>query len=166
MYCCSTCGKECISPSKLKRHERVHTGEKPFKCDHCQKNFSRKDNLESHMSGHVKKTYHCEICKKTFQRQVYLYKHRKCHRNIEKFRCDKCPTSFTRLDNLKRHKQNRHNNPYQMRCSYCKKKFIRLDSLLRHKYQVHKRRVIAECHQCGRQFKDKPNFVRHKRIRH
>lgn len=32
----------------LTRHRRKHTGEKPYKCDICNKNFSRVDNLKQH----------------------------------------------------------------------------------------------------------------------
>jgi hypothetical protein len=44
-HTCPHCQKKCISNSELQRHVRVHTGEKPFLCDQCEKGFGKKSNL-------------------------------------------------------------------------------------------------------------------------
>lgn len=50
--CCDICFKKFVSPSKLKRHYLIHTGQRPFKCDVCGKTFTQASHVRTHRLTH------------------------------------------------------------------------------------------------------------------
>ncbi|KRX60117.1 putative zinc finger protein [Trichinella sp. T9] len=53
-YACqhTNCNKRFANKFLLKKHEFIHTGERPHQCPYCCKRFNRKDNLLRHKKTH------------------------------------------------------------------------------------------------------------------
>ncbi|PIK56768.1 putative zinc finger protein [Apostichopus japonicus] len=62
-HSCKFCGKLFASSSNCKRHERIHTGQKPFTCKFCQRSFSQSNTLVEHERIHTgHKPFPCKFC--------------------------------------------------------------------------------------------------------
>jgi len=47
---CPYCGRSFSQKASMERHQRQHTGERPYQCTLCEASYTRKENLQTHMS--------------------------------------------------------------------------------------------------------------------
>ncbi|ELT94022.1 hypothetical protein CAPTEDRAFT_73311, partial [Capitella teleta] len=63
-YLCKRCLNSFSLRCNLHRHERLHSGIKPFPCNLCEKSFARNADLKLHLQKH--ETCSCTQCSKSF----------------------------------------------------------------------------------------------------
>ncbi|CAF89964.1 unnamed protein product [Tetraodon nigroviridis] len=167
---CDICG---VAFRDMEIHMRTHTGQKPFRCKDCGKDFPRKGSLERHVKLHAgERPFICEFCGKTFVENTVLKRHIKSHQGGKPriYSCDVCGKKFTMSQHLDVHKRiHTGEKPYTCRdphgreafiCSLCGKRFRQKISLETHE-RFHKKEKAHSCQLCTKGFVQKIDLKRH-----
>ena len=101
---CQFCYKNFRSSSHKKRHEMIHTGERPFTCRFCLQRFRNNQKKNTHERIHTKeKPFKCQFCEKCFTDKSNKIQHEKTHRpNIA---CQYCGAKFARKSSKEIHEK-------------------------------------------------------------
>ncbi|XP_013365297.1 PREDICTED: zinc finger protein 264-like [Chinchilla lanigera] len=85
---CSECGKVFNKKGLLARHEKIHSGVKPYECTECGRTFIKSTHLLQHQMIHTgERPYECLQCGKAFNRKSYLTQHQRIHSGEKPYTC-------------------------------------------------------------------------------
>ncbi|CAE1259795.1 unnamed protein product [Acanthosepion pharaonis] len=107
LHSCTVCGRSYTTPSKLQRHVRVHSGERPYMCNLCGRRFTRSDHVKQHMKVHQphRQKNMCRICGVRFARSSLLGSHLRRHSIHMIHVCRRCGEGFQENEELLLHRK-------------------------------------------------------------
>ncbi|XP_018095726.1 myc-associated zinc finger protein isoform X1 [Xenopus laevis] len=194
-YICSLCSKEFKNGYNLRRHEAIHTGNKPARAAPSVDKITAMvplsllgvasalgtgtEGLEmpaspstlslpgpSPSAKKVRKNHACEMCGKAFRDVYHLNRHKLSHSDEKPYSCHVCQQRFKRKDRMTYHVRSHDGTVHKPYiCSHCGKGFSRPDHLNSHVRQVHSTERPFKCQTCEAAFATKDRLRAHM-VRH
>jgi uncharacterized Zn-finger protein len=167
---CEVCSK-ILQAKNLKTHMLIHSGEKPFKCKTCNREFRHQSSLANHINQHLEvKPFMCKHCKKpmTSERSLKLHIEFHCPWNAVKRQpenrqlCEFCSKTFVTKSILSRHIKECHKKDQPFHCDFCNRGFSRKDDLKKHMW-LHTGEMPSTCDICEKRFRLQSNMMQHRR---
>nr|XP_020449297.1 zinc finger protein 366-like [Monopterus albus]XP_020449298.1 zinc finger protein 366-like [Monopterus albus] len=133
--------------------------QKRWKCRMCEKSYTSKYNLVTHILGHNGiKPHGCHLCGKLFKQLSHLHTHLLTHKGMRPHKCQVCHKAFTQTSHLKRHMM-QHSDVKPYSCGVCGRGFAYPSELRAHELK-HEKGQENVCVECGLDF---PTFAQLKR---
>ena len=146
---------------------------KVFSCSICQKRYTRRSGLKSHIKhAHegAEKRYKCLYCEKSFRNLSNKNRHQRVvHMGLKEYDCDICGLPFSFKWLVECHKKEHHGVGEKKRCR-CGRSFSYSSNLYAHQ------RICTtvnpakgkefECDKCGKKYKTEENLKKHTKYDH
>ncbi|XP_022083895.1 transcriptional repressor CTCF-like isoform X2 [Acanthaster planci] len=159
---CALCDYTAIQGYRMKRHMRIHTGEKPFMCAMCDQSFTQKSSLKEHLWKHtaLRSSHKCPHCDTVFNQLGDVKAHiNHMHAAGEQMACTMCPSVFTDRYSLLQH-QKTHDDMFRYQCLECAFSSRDKSKLILH-MSIHNKRKPLRCSACKGTFKYRHNLLNH-----
>ncbi|NWH57885.1 ZN366 protein, partial [Geococcyx californianus] len=148
---CPMCEKSYTSKYNLVTHILGHSGIKPHACTRCGKLFKQLSHLHTHMLTHQGTRPHkCQVCHKAFTQTSHLKRHMMQHSDIKPYNCRICGRGFAYPSELKAH-ESKHESGRENICVECGLDFPTLAQLKRH-LTTHRGPIQYNCTECDKTF--------------
>ena len=167
LFRCKVCEKDLRSKQSLNQHQATEhdlkTANINHKCDICNKQFTQRTHLRTHMKGvhYHKRNIKCSICVKTFDSNDGLKSHMTTNHGADpQFMCKYCDTFFNNSSARTLHVKTTHKEHF-FQCNKCEQKFKYLNSYQYHVTHVHNDFKQFHCNVCKIFFKSKRGLSMH-----
>ncbi|KAJ6641733.1 Transcription factor grauzone [Pseudolycoriella hygida] len=165
-YLICSCGRKFIRRGGVLSHISFHLNPDEFRCNQCDKRFSDKSTLKTHIRNHEpisSRAFKCDLCPRSFTIKCRLLSHQQfVHCPVK---CDECGMSYPSKSKLTTHIRNVHQpKVYTTRvCDICGKNFVNKNSLRTHVLAKHStiEKPKFQCDICGVWLKHKSILGEH-----
>ncbi|KAJ8417522.1 hypothetical protein AAFF_G00223650 [Aldrovandia affinis] len=148
---CRMCEKSYTSKYNLVTHILGHNGIKPHACPHCGKLFKQPSHLQTHLLTHQGTRPHkCSVCKKAFTQTSHLKRHMLQHTDVKPYSCRFCRRGFAYPSELRAH-ETKHASGRCHVCPQCGMELPSLAHLKRHQTS-HQGPTTYQCSECSKAF--------------